>query len=151
VTQSISGWQSLPAGQDIAIRKGYTYAVVASVSRSYSKATILSHVPAGIELIDYTEQGERSDVPIDPDPDHRTVAAKLFATADAGTLPWKSPWPTTIYSLTQAWWATGPGEPTAPPVGTPNPLSGPLPWLVGGVALSGVALLLYLWARSRRR
>src|SRR4029077_10587399 len=102
-------------------RAGITYAIIASVSRNYSEADIKSHVPAGVRVLDYDE--DPGKVGVDPNSAHRLVAVMFYAERDVGTLPWKSPWPTTIYKLTRAWW--GSGSPEAPPTGAS---SGPSVW-----------------------
>lgn len=46
-----SEWHELPAGSDISIRSGITYAIIASVSRNYSESEIRRQVPAGSALV----------------------------------------------------------------------------------------------------
>lgn len=144
-------WTAFPSGQDLAIRAGFTYAVIASVSTSYPKATILAHVPAGVTLLDYAEQGERPGIAVDPNPDHRTVVAMFYATQNAGTLPSKSPWPTTIYQLESAWWSAGQANPNAPAPVAPSSSSGSAwPWVLGTALAGGLAFWGWrTWAQRR--
>jgi hypothetical protein len=138
----LNAWQPLADGRDIAIAPGYAYALIASVSKSYAKADILAKVPAGVLLIDYAEQGERAGLGPDPNTDHRYIAVQFASQSYTGTLPWKSPWPTTIFSLVQAWVAPLSGQNIAP---TSSTASSPWPWVVGVLSLAGATFGAWWW------
>jgi hypothetical protein len=141
-----SDWHELPAGADIAIRGGITYAIIASVSRNYPEADIKAHVPTGIEVTDYDEDPAR--VGVDPNSSHRLVAVRFTAHQDVGTLPSRSPWPTTIYHLVRAWWSSG--SPTSAPVVASS--DSVWPRVLAVVAIAGVAYFLGVpWLRSGPR
>lgn len=128
------GWTELPIGQDIAVRAGVTYAVIASISESYSRADLEKQVPLGVDLVDYNENP--AELGPDPADHHRLVALKFFAHRDVGTLPWKSPWPTTIYHLVRAWAATGSANEPVPTAGVSS--GSPVGWWLAGAAALGV-------------
>lgn len=127
----------LPQGQDIELLAGFTYSVTASVSKDFSKADILAKAPEGVEVLEFREQGP--GLGPDPNPDHRYVFGKFVVHQNAGTLPWKSPWPTTIFSLVKASSMRGSEQisPTTP--GGPSRR-----WIVGGL-VGAAALGCFVW------
>jgi len=147
-------WQQLPANQDVGVKKGYFYAIVASVSKNYSKQTIQAKAGSAVKWIDYVEQGQRSGIPVDPDTDHRTIAAVIQALTDASNIPWHSPSvlgiPTTVYWVDSAW--------AAPPTGAvckpaPKPVSSTslTPVLVIGALGAAAGLGWYLYKKKIKR
>jgi hypothetical protein len=95
---------ALPVGEDIPLVAGTSYDLLASVSKNFSAAEIHQRVPSGVVVEDFREQGDGKHPPLGPDPNphHRFVQARIRVDRDAGTLPWKSPWPTTIFTLVSA-------------------------------------------------
>jgi hypothetical protein len=143
-------WTRLPQGQDVIIKKGFLYAALASVSKSYSSKQIQDAARSkGLVVEEWSEQGVGGSQLHDPNPDHRFIHVIALAANDAGTLPWKSPWPTTIFNLEKAWYSPpsggGGGTPSAAP---------PTNWLGWGIA-AGLAAAAYggyrLYKRKKRR
>ena len=132
-------WTRLPHEQEIPLCAGNTYDVLASVSKDFSKADILAKAPACVEVVSFQEQGP--GLGPDPNPDHRYVSAKFVVHAEGETLPWKSPFPLTIFHLVSASWTTGAAG------SLPHPSPPPKrywPWLVGGL-IGVVALGCFGW------
>jgi hypothetical protein len=145
-------WKQLPDGEDVGIKAGFTYSGIASVSKNYSKQDIVDAMGSDYKLLDYSEQGQRSGIPVDSNSDHRTVVATVLAIKDSSDLPWSSPWPTTIFNLVHIW-VSAPAsvcnaKPPSPLGTTGNPFV-PFFVLLGlGTAAAGGW---WWWRRERRK
>lgn len=140
-------WSQLPNDQSIILRSGYYYAVLVSVSTSYSDDTIKQQASnRGLQIIDWKEQGDGSFQPVDPNTSHRYVHLIVLATRDAGSIPWSSPWPTTIYNVVKAWYVAPGGSTSAPPTAAP-----PTNWLGWAIAAGAAAAAYGGWRFFRRR
>jgi hypothetical protein len=150
----LCGWFALPSGQDIGVKAGYFYSGIASVSKSYSQQDIVSAMGSGFVLLDYGEQGQVPSIPVDPDTNHRMISLTARALVDGNDIPWSSPWPTTIFSISQAWYSPSTESCSAPP---PSPLGTAVnpfvvPALVAtGVVSASVGAYLLWWKRLRAR
>lgn len=138
-----ASWKALPGGEDVPLSPGSTYAVVASVSSSTTRAKIdgaLAKYFPGLSILSYFEQGESGGPPKDPDTDRKQIAAVVKDASFTGTLSWSksivivAP---NIYTLSGAWVLQGSaGEsalPEAPWAGA-IPIRRPpstWPWVLG--------------------
>ena len=154
-------WSQLPDGEAITFRPGYSYAVVASVKASHSRADVVGLVAGkGLRIFDYAEEGERAGLGPDPrSPGYRAVALEATA-SKAGSVPWSVPWPASMVdgsSVLRAWQA----PPGAPPLLPPRPPAAGKGTLVGVARVDlrplGVLALVvageraWQWWRARRR
>lgn len=131
-------WQALPAGNDVVVKEGYYYAALVSVSTSVSDDTIRQEaIKRNLKILDWKEQGDGSFQPVDPNTSHRYVHLIAFATADGGAIPWKSPWPTTLFNVVKGWYVTPAGAANAP---APTQAPG-TNWLGWGIALGATAIV----------
>lgn len=154
-------WTSLPDGDSITFRPGYSYAVVASVKANHSRSDILALVAGkGLRVFDYAEEGERAGLGPDPKaPGYRTIALEAMATS-SGRVPWSVPWPASIVdgsTVVRAWQAP-PGAPPAlpptPPALRPSTVVGPAAVdlrPLGVLALAVAGERVWQWWRARRR
>jgi hypothetical protein len=143
-------WTPLPTGQDVVIKKNYHYAALVSVSKGYASKQIQDAAKSkGMIIEEWDEQGVNGSPLQDPNSAHRFIHVIVTATTDAGTLPWKSPWPTTIFNLEKAWYsAPGGGGGSAPSVASSTN------WLGVGVVAGALAAAYggyWLYKRRRRR
>lgn len=144
-------WIALPVDQDIVVKAGYHYAVLASISKSwYSDSLLQSEADKrGLILEQVFKQGDPGVALQDPDTSHIYVHAIATGTKDGATVPHKSPWPTTIAELVKAWYAPPKGQETAPPPVTAPPTN----WLGWGIGLAGAGAVggvgWWLWHRHR--
>ena len=150
-------WRELADGEPIALRRGYAYAVVASVKASHTRADVLALVAGkGLHVYDYAEEGERVDLGPDPkSPRYRAIALEAVA-GDAGEVPWSVPWPASLVdgsSIVRAWEAPPGLPPPAPrPPAPAAQLLAPVDLRPLGVLAAGVAALkAWQWWRGRRR
>lgn len=150
-------WRELPEGDAIELVPGRSYAVVASVKASHTRADVLGLVAGkGLRAFDYAEQGERSELGPDPkSPRYRAVALEAVATS-AAEVPWSVPWPASLVdgsSIVRAWEAPpGPVPPPPRPPAPPSSLVAPVDLAPLGVLAVGVAgWKAWEWWRGRRR
>jgi hypothetical protein len=144
-------WVPLPSGQDILIKAGYRYSVIASISKSwYSDARVASEAKKHAVIVERLwKQGDPGVSLQDPDTDHLYVHAIVTATQDGGSVAWSSPWPFTVANVVKGWYAPPAGKETAPPPSTAPATN----WLGWGIAAAGVGTAglggWYLWHRHR--
>ena len=152
----MSTWTASPSGSDIAVTPGLYVAVVASVGSGTSKSDLLSHVPAGVDVVAYHEQGDGSGLPVDPDSGRKTVAIAAHSTLYTGTLAWsKSILWDRLYTLSAAWTAPAGANPGAPPfssaaVARAGVSAWNWTWVLGTAAVAGVGYGLHRWWIRRR-
>ena len=144
-------WTPLPTGNDIVLKQGFRYAALASVSKSYTTAQIQGAARSkGLRIEQWSEQGVGGSTLSDPNTDHRYIHTIVTATKDAGLLPWKSPWPTTIFSLVKAWYSAPNGALVGPPSAAPA-----ANMLAVGLVATGASVVAgawyYLYRRNKRR
>lgn len=105
----MSVWKSLPTGEDVPLKPGSVYAVVASVSASTTRAKVESALAKyfpGVAILSYFEQGEAGGPTADPDSDRKQIAAVVRDDSFTGTLSWSKSIPIVapdIYTLSGAW------------------------------------------------
>lgn len=155
-------WKALPTGEDISLSPGSTYAVVASVSSSTTRAKIdsaLAKYFPGVSILSYFEQGESGGPPSDPDTGRKQIAAVVKDASFSGTLSWSksiflvAP---NIYTLSSAWVLEGDGTlPPSPWAGAlapappaPSPVArkaaNPWPWVLGVAAVATLGVVGYV-------
>ena len=157
-------WTALPSGADVPLSGGKSYAVVASVSSSTTRAKIdsaLTKYFPGVTITTYVEQGESGGPPADPDTSRKQVAAVVFDKSFSGSLSWSKGIPIVapdIYTLSEAWVWTGEGVPSDSP-----PWAGAIPvrrstgllsltlWGVGILAVASVGVAVYHWRQPIRK
>lgn len=173
-------WTKVGAqGDDVAMQPGERYAVLASVSKNFSKDQVVAKAATyGFNVSyaweagdpkrpeDYNVDEWLASLPADPNDSHRFMYGEgTFA----GGSPWKlggsAPWPLTIYTLEDSFHAVPEGSaPDAFPGGGGNPQGqggnnvapssdGGVPtWLtVTGVVAGIVASVVAVWAFLRGR
>jgi hypothetical protein len=141
-------WTPLPNGQDLLIKKNYHYAALVSVSKSYTSKSIQDAAKSkGFVIEQWDEQGVGGSPLKDPNTAHRYIHVIVTSPIDAGTLPWKSPWPTTIYNIEKAWYSApgGGGGGGAPSVAPPTN------WLGVGIVAGAVAAAYGGWLLYRKK
>lgn len=153
----MSEWKALPNGQDVTVTPHTYYAVVASISASTTKATIVSHIPSGVEVLEYYEQGDPQAPGLAPDPDksRKRIAVLVHTSSWQGTLSWqKSLLWIPIYTLAGVWSAPGGAQPpAAPPWGSAANVQNhpsPWPWILGTVGVGGAVYGAWRWHRSQQ-
>lgn len=142
-------WVQLPSGQDVQVTKGYAYAGIVSIKKTRTKTDIAAFLlKRGLSISDYAEQGQRPDIPVDPDPDYKTVTLMTaVAVASDGTIPWQMPALLSGRDHAIIVWAgtpSGSGLPPEPPA-PPTPV---WPYVVGAVVVVGCGLT--VWEVYRR-
>lgn len=153
----MTAWTALPQGKDVSVSSGEYLAVVASIGKSMTKASVVSHVPSGVTVLEYYEQGDK-DAPglgPDPDPSRKYIAVVAHSESWSGTLSWsKSILWSTLYTLISAWSAPGGGQPPElPPWPGPKGSYSPSvwPWVIAAVGVGGAAYGVYRWHAARPR
>jgi hypothetical protein len=166
-------WHSVaPSGGDYSFASGERYAVLASVSKNYSKQEVSDYLTAHGWTVTYAweegQAGARAAYPIDawldslaPDvtSNHRWLYAEANRTGPTVLLGVSAPWPLTIYQIANVFQAVPapPGLadasapapfPSSPPTAAP-PTRAPAIALVGGGFALGLAASLAI-ALARR-
>jgi hypothetical protein len=142
----MSDWKALPTGEDVPLKAGSVYAVVASVSSSTTRAKVdaaLAKYFPGVSIITYFEQGQSGGPPADPDTDRKQIAAVVRDESLNGTLSWSKSIPIVapdIYTLSGAWVLEGAStaealasleDPWKGAVAPPRRPSSAWPWVFG--------------------
>jgi hypothetical protein len=169
----MSDWKALPSGEDVSLKAGQVYAVVARVSSSTTRPKIdsaLAKYFPGVSILTYFEQGQSGGPPADPDTDRKQIAAVVRDDSFNGSLSWSKSIPIVapdIYTLSGAWVLEGSSsaeaiatleDPWKGALAPPRRPSSAWPWVFGTalLATAGVAVyahryrLMRLW-RSRVR
>lgn len=145
-------WKALPGGSDVSLQTGNTYALVASVSSSTTKAKIdqaLAKYFPGVKVLSYLEQGESGGPLADPDTDRKQVAAVVRDDTFQGSLSWSKGFPIVapnLYTLSGAWVLEGSPVPDEAPWAGALPIrrpSNPWPWVVGILAVGALGWGVY--------
>lgn len=155
----MSDWKALPTGEDVPLKPGSVYAVVASVSSGTTRAKIdsaLAKYFPGIAILTYVEQGESGGPPADSDTDRKQIAAIVRDDSFTGSLSWSKSIPIVapdIYTLSGAWVLEGASTPEAL-ASLENPWKGALPpprrpssawpWILGTSLVATAGVLVYV-------
>jgi hypothetical protein len=150
VSLPLVNWVQLPDGESVVIAKGFFYAVVAEVDDSHGKDFILkTAADNGLQVFDYIDPATLKGMV--PESGYRFVALQGLATRDAGTVPWKAPWPLSVANsshLVHVWTVPqGKNMPARPPAAPAQ-----FPW-VGVLTVTGFAAAVgggWWWWRRRR-
>lgn len=154
-----AAWTALPQGEDVAIEPGKVYAIVASVSASRTKSSILAAVAKyfpGVTVLSYAEQGDPQGPEPDPDTDRKAIGAVVKSESFTGPLAWSkgiaiiAP---NLYTLVGAWRLSSSSEaqagvPWAGVIGAYKPTPNPWGWVFGiGLAMAGGYIVYREWDR----
>ena len=140
-------WKALPGGSDVSLQTGNTYALVASVSASTTKAKIdqaLAKYFPGVKVLSYVEQGESGGPLADPDTDRKQVAAIVRDDTFQGSLSWSKGFPIVapnLYTLSGAWVLEGSPVPDEAPWAGALPIRRAGAWNPWGVVASAVVVV----------
>jgi hypothetical protein len=155
----MSAWKALPTGEDVPLKSGSVYAIVASVSSSTTRAKIdsaLAKYFPGVTVLSYFEQGASGGPPADPDADRKQIAAVVRDDSFTGMLSWSKSIPIVapdIYTLSGAWVLEGAAtseamasleDPWKGALAPPRRPASAWPWVLGTVLVVTAGVVGYV-------